>query len=234
MILQACCMQWFEICPLIRLALPMRALDNRLIAVLMIGLLSSSVLLASSSQPPAMTVSELWGLREGVPLMVVGVLVHHRTYESGVEVMVLSDESGSSTVKVICVAGPGPAPGDRVDIGDLLEVSGAMDVEDGTPIVRCHYSDVKVALPSEDVVTVSLLGAAWHLFEGDRVTMKGFAERDASGDTRLRDFDGICSVAMRLVEGAPVSGPVLVDCIPVFDKDTMAMVLEVLSIEPIA
>lgn len=148
--------------------------------------------------------------------------------------MVLSDESGSQTVKVICVAGPGPAPGDRVDIGDLLEISGALEVEDGSPIVRCHYPDVKVTLPSEEVLTVALLGAAWHLFEGDRVTMKGVAERDASGDMRLRDFDGGCSVAMRLVEAAPVTGPVLVDCIPVFDKDTMAMLLDVRTIAPIA
>jgi hypothetical protein len=210
----------------------MRALDNRLNAVVVTGLLSSAVLLAASAQPPSVTVSELWGLGEDVSLTVSGVLVSLRAYESGAEVIVMSDLSGDPTVKVVCSVGPGRPPSEFVSIGDLLGVSGDCVFEGGVPVVYCEYAGVSMIRPAEEVLTVALLSVAWHLFEGDRITIGGVSELDASGAARLWDPDGGCSIGMRLPDTAPVVGFVIVDCTLVLDRATMALVLEVDTLAP--
>ena len=227
-------MQPFGISTRNRLAAVMRILDERLGAFLVMGLLSSMVLLASSSLPPSMTVSELWGLGDDSSITVSGLLASLWTYESGSEVIVISDESGEPTVKVVCAVGPGPPPSDAVSIGDLLKVSGECVFDDGVPVVYCEYGDVHIVRQSEQVLTLDLLSAAWSLFEGDRISLEGVCEPDASGVLRLRDIDGECSIMMLLDEGVnPLEGHVLADCVLVLDRATMTLVLEVRALSPV-
>ena len=212
----------------------MRVLDERLCAILVLGLLSSMVLLASSSLPPSMTVSELWGLHDDSSLTVSGILVSLKTYESGSEVIVISDESGEPTVKVICTMGPGLPPSDVVSIGDQLSVSGECVFDDGVPVVYCLYSDVRVIRQSEQILTVALLSTAWSLFEGDRFSIEGISESDASGVLRLHDLGGECSIMMLLDEGVTHSeGHVLADCVLVLDRATMTLALKVRALAPV-
>lgn len=206
----------------------MRMLDEHMVAILAVGLLSSTVLLAAGSFPPSLTVSELWALNEDSSLTVSGILVSLRTHESGSETLVISDLSGEPTVKVVCGQGPGPPPSDLFVIGDLLEVSGRCVFESGTPVVYCQYGDVRVLLPSEEVLTVGLLSVAWHLFEWDRITVRGVSVQDASGGLRLHDAGGTCSIQMVLGSTVvPVEGDVVVEGTLHLDATTMAIVLEV-------
>ena len=211
----------------------MRLIDDRLMSVLAAGFLSSLVLLSSSAAPPSLTVAELWGLGGDSALAVSGVLVSLRSYESGSEVLVVSDEGGSPTVKVVCTTGPGPSPGEVSSIGDLLSVSGECVFEDGIPSVFCRYGDVRLIRRCQDVLTVSLLSTAWQLFEGDRVSVRGVCGTDVHGALRLADAGGGCSIAMLLDQGvAPVCGDVVADCTPALDASTMSLVLRVHSLTP--
>lgn len=213
----------------------MRVLDDRLMSVLAAGLLSSVVLLSSSAAPPSVTVSELWGLGGDATITVTGLLVSLWSYDSGSEVLVMSDEEGPPTVRVVCTPGPGLAPSTALSVGDLLSVSGECVFEDGTPSVFCRYGDVRLTRRSEEVLTVGLLSASWQLFEGDRISMRGVCEAPPAGAPRLADPEGGCSIAMLLGPGvAPVEGGVLVDCTMVLDPVTMSLVLEVHSLEPAA
>lgn len=206
----------------------MRALDDRSVGVLAIGMLSSMVLLASSSCPPSVAVSDLWNLGADSPLTVSGLLVSLRAYESGTEVIVICDECGSPTVRVICSPGPGPPPSACVSFGDLLLVSGRCVFVNGTPAVYCTYAEVQVLRESEEVLTVALLCAAWDLFMGDRISVRGVSEEDSSGRFWLRDASGDCGILMVLTGGAaPRAGKVVAECTLVLDADVMSFVLEV-------
>lgn len=228
-------MQQARICLQTSSSARMELIDDRLIAVLAVGLLSSMVLLSASSLPPSVTVSQLWGLDGDSTLTVSGVLVSLRSYESGSEVLVVSDESGSATVKVVCTQGPGPAPSGALSIGDLLSVSGECVFEDGIPAMYCQYDDVRLLRPSEEVLTVGMLCASWQMFEGDRISIRGVCGRDGVGDLRLFDAGGECGIVMLLDPGiVPVEGEALVGCILVLDTATMALVLRVDALAPVA
>jgi hypothetical protein len=206
----------------------MRALDDRSVGVLAIGMLSSMVLLASSSCPPSVTVSDLWSLGADSPLTVSGILVSLHAYESGTEILVISDECGSPTVRVICSPGPGPPPSARGSLGDLLLISGRCVFVNGTPAMYCAYTDVEVLRESEEVLTVALLCAAWDLFLGDEISVGGVSEEDLAGRLWLRDADGGCRILMVLTGGtSPRVGNVVAECTLVLDTDTMSFVLEV-------
>ena len=211
----------------------MRIMNERLVGMLAIGMLSSTVLLAASALPPSVTVSELWALNEDASLSVSGILVSLRTYESGTEIIVLSDESGDPTVRVVCVPGPGAPPSRSVSMGDLLGVSGDCVFEDGTPVVYCRYGDVRVVSHSDDVVTVGLLSAAWNLFEGDQVVVRGVSMSDGLGGLRLHDAEDGCSILMSLEAGVvPVEGAVMVQGMLVLDRGEMVLVLDVRLLVP--
>ncbi len=211
----------------------MRVLSERAVAVLAAGMLASMVLLSAQSAPPELTVAQLWGVGEDARLSVRGLLVSLRAYESGSEVLVIADGPGTATVKVMCSPGPGSAPSQFVDVGDLLSVSGECVFETGVPTVFCRYCDVSVLEPSEQVLTVRILGEAWNLYEGDVVVLAGVCIPDGDGAPRLHDVESGCSIAMRLAEGVPVTeGPVLVVCVPVLDPGTMTLLLEVSAMAP--
>lgn len=217
----------------VRVLAPMRVLSERMVAVLAAGMLASMVLLSAQSTPPPLSIAQLWGMGEDASVSVRGLMVSLRAYESGSETLVIADEPGTVTVKVVCSPGPGSAPSRFADVGDLLSVSGECVFEAGVPTVFCRYCDVSVLMPSEEVLTVRILGEAWHLYEGDVVVLAGVCVPDGDGAPRLHDVESGCSIAMRLAEGVPMAeGPVLVECVPVLDPWTMALLLEVSAMAP--
>lgn len=202
-------------------------------AILAAGLMSSMVLLSASSPPPLLTVSQLWRLDGDAVLTVSGVLVSLRSYDSGTEVMVLSDSSSPVTVSVVCTPGPGQPPGGFVHTGDLLSVSGECTFQDGVPSVYCMYGGVRLLQTAEDVVTVGMLCASWELFEGDHISLHGVSVSDGAGALRLYDADGERSIAMSLDPGVqPMEGEVLVSCTLVLDADVLSLVLQVDALAP--
>lgn len=210
----------------------MPILDARIASILSVGFLSSSVLLAASTPAPTLTVSQLWGLGEDADLTVLGLLVSLRSYESGAEVLVLADLSGAATVKSVCTFGPGPAPSEHVSIGDMLAISGQCTFEEGEPCVYCRYTDVTVLRVSEEILTVDVLSASWHLFEGDIIRVAGIADVDSEGGVWLRSSDGVAAIRM-VLDGQPTpTGPVVVQARLVMDVATMSLVLEAYDISP--
>jgi len=211
----------------------MRILSERMVTVLVVGMMSSLVLLSAESRPPTLSVTQLWNMGEDAKVSVFGLLVSLWAYESGTEALVISDESGTATVKVMCSPGPGSAPSRIAGVGDLLLVSGDCAFEGGTPVLFSRFCDVRVQLPSEEVLTVAILSAAWQLYEGDDIILAGVSTQDGTGGFRLHDADGECSIAMRLGEGVPIAdGAVLVECILVLDKVTMTLLLDVSAMAP--
>jgi hypothetical protein len=211
----------------------MGLLDDRMISVLAAGLLSSILLLSAASVPPCLSVSEVWALGGDATLTVSGLVVSLRSYETGSESLVLADPSGSPTVRVICSPGPGPPPSASASVGDMTAVSGECVFEDGVPVIFCRYGDVRVMAESEEALTVSLLGASWRLFEGDRFSVRGVCSVDPLGAPRLTDPGGGCSFALLPDPGvAAVEGDVIVDCTLVVDRSTMSVVLEAHAVAP--
>ncbi len=211
----------------------MKVLDDRMASVLAAGLLASLVLLSASSVPPSLTVSELWGLGGDAGVTVEGVLVSLWTYDSGAEVIVLSDPSGPPTARVVCSTGPGPPPSAAASVGDLVSASGECVFEDGVPTVFCRYGDVRLLRDSQDVLTLAMLAESWPLFEGDRFAVRGVCEVDSSGAPRLSDPEGGCSFALVLDDGvAAAEGEAVVDCTLAVDRSTMSIVLEAHSVTP--
>lgn len=207
-------------------------MDMKLHAFLASGLLASLVLLAGSSAPPAVSVSELMALGEDTSVTVYGILVSLRSYESGSEVLVLTSQAGEATVKVVCAPGPSAPPSAYVSIGDMIEVSGDCAFEDTMPTIYCPFGSVRVAHPSEDVVTVSMVSVSWHLLEGDRFCISGVC-KFVDGSPRLFDESGCVSASMRLDRGVEaVEGKVAVDCTLVMDASVLALVLEVHQVIP--
>lgn len=206
---------------------------TRLSGILASGLLASTVLLALSSTPPALSVSDLWALGESTDVTVHGVLVSLRSYESGSEVLVLADETGHPTVKIVCQPGPTPPPSARASMGDLLGATGECVFEDAVPTMYCGSAGVRVIRPSEEVVTVGLVCSSWRLFEGDTFRMSGVCS-SAGGLPRLHDARGDPSLQMRLDRGVEaVEGPVVVEATLVMDTSVLALVLEVHGLEPL-
>lgn len=204
-------------------------------AILVAGMMSSMVLLSASSLPLSLTVSELQGLGEDSAVTVSGLLVSLRTYDTGTEAMMLSDEAVSAIAKVVCSPGPGNPPSQLLSIGDLLSVSGDCTFEDGTPVVFCHYDDVRLLRGSEEELTVRALCGSWWLYEGDEISIVGDSVRDESGGLRLFDEDGVHSIAMELDTGvSPMEGKTMVCGRLSLDTSTMTIALRASSLTSVA
>lgn len=209
-----------------------RMMDVRLSAVLASGMLASTVLLAASSAPPSISVSELWALGEDASVTVYGLVVSLWVHDSGAETLVLSDDGGGATVRVLSSQGTGPAPSSYASIGDLVEVRGECGFEGETPTVYCEFGGVRVLAPSEEALTVAALSASWRLFEGDRFRIAGLCDQ-VGGAPRLCDESGPASIAMRLDDGvAFTEGRVVADCTLSMDPSLMALFLAVHRLQP--
>lgn len=202
-------------------------------AIISLGMLSSTTLISCASQPPEVTVSQLWVLGGDSPVTVSGLLVNVWSYDSGTEILVMMDGSGETTVKVVCSPGPWAPPSASLSIGDLVVVSGDCAFEDGVPVVFCHYGGVSLSRRSQDVLTVSTLCGSWRLFEGDRIDLRGVLMPDDSGALRLHDGQDVCSIAVRLAPGVnAVYGNVLARCVLEVDVTTMEILLLVDALDP--
>lgn len=164
------------------------------------------------------------------------MLVALWTYESGVESLILSDPSGSSSVKILSSKGLRPQPSQYADIGDEILVIGEISNDGLSPTVFARSDDIQVSLDSEKILTVDILASNWGLFEGDCIKITGILGQDGfSSAPRLYSQGMNRSVAL-LTGGMDISAlltsKVIVTGTLRFDSRTMTLVLVVVSIGP--
>ena len=200
------------------------------LALVLIVLLGSIVLLGASSATPRVEIPQIPSVDDGTSVAVSGILVDFRSYDSGVENLVLMDSRSGATVKILCSKGIGPPPSQYAAIGDELLIRGEVSQYKSSPTVFTDSEGVSVLKKAEFVLTVKLLSTNWVLFEGDEFVIRGVMM--LSGH-RLYDHDLELSI-MVVSDGVSVSQfddkGVLVTCELRYDDSIMALTLVVESV----
>jgi len=200
------------------------------LALVLIVLLGSIVLLGASSATPRVEIPQIPSVDDGTSVAVSGILVDFRSYDSGVENLVLMDSRSGATVKILCSKGIGPPPSQYAAIGDELLIRGEVSQYKSSPTVFTDSEGVSVLKKAEFVLTVKLLSTNWVLFEGDEFVIRGVMMQSGH---RLYDHDLEHSI-MVVSDGVSVSQfddkGVLVTCELRYDDSIMALTLVVESV----
>jgi hypothetical protein len=209
--------------------LPWPRIHASVLATTLIGM----IYLAAISQPPVLTVSDLWALSEEGEVEVRGALVSLQTFESGTERLVLSDMDAGASVIIVCMRGPGAPPSQRLGFGDLISARGTCTFENSAPIVFSRYQDIAVTEASSDFLTVGMLCDLWPLLINDEIGISGHCFQDNLSGYRLADGSGGSTIVLKCgFDLRDFVGPVSLRGVLRVDHDTMALVLEVISIGP--
>jgi hypothetical protein len=188
------------------------------------------LLLTASSATPRLAIPEISSLDDGTSLIVSGILVDFRSYDAGIENLVLMDPRSGMTVKIICSKGIGPPPSQFVEIGDEISVKGEVSTYKSSTSILTDSEGVSVLRKAEFVLTVELLSTNWVLFESDEFVIRGILMQDGH---RLCDNDLEHSVLVisDIVSLSQFDGrEVLVDCELRFDATIMSLTLGVRSV----
>ena len=200
------------------------------LALILIVLLGSIALLGASSATPRVEISQIPSVDDGTSVAVSGILVDFRSYDAGVENLVLMDSRSGATVKIRCSKGIGPPPSQYAAIGDELLIRGEVSQYKSSPTVFTDSEGVSVLKKVEFVLTVKLLSANWVLFEGDEFVIRGVMMQNGH---RLYDHDLEHSI-MVVSDGVSVSQfdgkDVLVTCSLRYDDSIMSLTLVVESV----
>lgn len=201
------------------------------LALVLIVLLGSIVLLGASSATPRVEIPQIPSVDDGTSVAVSGILVDFRSYDSGVENLVLMDSRSGATVKILCSKGIGPPPSQYAAIGDELLIRGEVSQYKSSPTVFTDNEGISVLKKAEFVLTVELLSSNWVLFEGDEFVIRGVMMH---GGHRLYDPDLEHSI-MVVSNGVSVSQfdyrHVLVKCMLRYDDSIMSLTLVVESVQ---
>lgn len=205
------------------------------LAALLLVTLSSIIGLGLHAEIPAVDLSGICFLDEGQEVVVRGLLVDLRRYDSGFESLVVASVDGQSTLRVLVSPGHRPQPSAYARIGDSLRVMGRVSNSGSETMVYCESDSVSVEARSEEALTVRALSGAWHLFLGDELRIRGFVITHlASEGVRLYDSDLVCSIlltgAVEVSEAAPFEA--IVVGILGMDGVSMRLNLHVLDISP--
>ena len=200
------------------------------LALVLIVLLGSIVLLGASSAIPRVEIPQIPSVDDGTSVAVSGILVDFRSYDSGVENLVLMDSRSGATVKILCSKGIGPPPSQYAAIGDEILIRGEVSQYQSSPTVFTNNEGVTVLKKAEFVLTVELLSTNWILFEGDEFVIRGIMMQSGH---RLYDYDLEHSI-MVVSDGMSISQfderEVLVTCELRYDDSIMALTLVVESV----
>lgn len=200
------------------------------LALILIVLLGSIALLGASSTTPRLEIPQISSVDDGTSVAVSGILVDFRSYDAGVENLVLMDSRSGTTVKIVCYKGIGPSPSQYVAIGDELLIRGEVSQYKSSPTVFTDNEGVSVLKKAEFVLTVKLLSTNWVLFEGDEFVIRGVMMQSGH---RLYDHDMEHSI-MVTSDGVSVSQfdgkDVLVTCELRYDDSIMSLTLVVESV----
>ena len=204
---------------------------TRLLCTLLALTLGSALLLASEASPPTLEVRECLAVENGTPVLVVGVVVDVRSYDSGTETLKLLDRAGGPLLSVICLPEGAISLSRKLMIGDLVRVDGEVSRDASETIVFTTKGRVAQVLRPHLVLSVELLCENWRVFEFDRFNISG-ALLSTDGVYRLQGLGGVHSVELRgLVEIPSASWTsVTVDGTLLVDESSMVMFLKVHSI----
>jgi hypothetical protein len=200
------------------------------LALVLIVLFGSIALLGASSATPRVEISQIPSVDDGTSVAVSGILVDFRSYDAGVENLVLVDPRSGATIKILCYKGIGPPPSRYAAIGDELLIRGEVSQYKSSPTVFTDSEGVSVLKKAEFVLTVKLLSANWVLFEGDEFVIRGVMMQNGH---LLYDHDLEHSI-MVVSDGVSVSQfdgkDVLVTCELRYDDSIMSLTLVVESV----
>lgn len=197
----------------------------------MLASLSSMVCLGLGADPPLVEPGSVRMMDDGAEVVVRGLLVDIRTYDSGFESIVVSSWDGLSTLRVLVSQSLGPQPSEYARIGDTLRVFGRISNTGAEVVLYCEGGFVSVETRAESTLTVSTLSKTWRLFLGDELRLHGVIISPlASGGLRLFDEDLGCSIELRGVS-TPLSGHLPVDVVLAgtlrLDGSSMVLYLDV-------
>lgn len=200
------------------------------LALVLIVLLGSIVLLGATSETPRLEIPQMSSVDDGTTVSVSGILVDFRSYDAGVENLVLMDSRSGATVKIICYRGIGPPPSKYAAIGDELLIKGEVSQYQSSPTVFTSNEGVTILKKAVFVLTVELLSSNWILFEGDEFVIRGVMMQSGH---RLYDYDlehSIMVVSDRLSLSQFDDVEILITCELRYDDSIMALTLVVESV----
>lgn len=209
-------------------------IDIRMLSAFLLVLLGAMVLLASASSTPSVRISEVSLLDDGQEAITYGVLVDIRVFDSGTEVLLLSDDRNGAVLEVISSPGTRPQPSTYLAIGDEIRVLGEVSNSRVLSLMYSSSDRIHLMRASENVLTVEMLSSNWLLFQGDEFHICGLLAADASNETlRLFDSDMDHSISLRS-DGQDVSRlmskKVMVEGVLMFDSNSMGFYIDAGSI----
>jgi len=200
------------------------------LALILIIFLGSIVLLGASSATPRLEIPQISSVDDGTSVVVSGILVDFRSYDVGVENLVLMDPRSGATAKIVCYKGISPPPSQYAAIGDKLLIRGEVSQYKSSTTVFTDNEGVSVLKKAEFVLTLELLSANWILFEGDEFVIRGVMMQNGH---RLYDHDlehSILVVSDRVCVSQFDDRDVLVTCELRYDETIMSLTLVVESV----
>ncbi|HIH01006.1 TPA: hypothetical protein HA259_02825 [Thermoplasmata archaeon] len=188
--------------------------------------LGSALALASQTAPPTVEVRDCLTVETGAPVIVLGIVVDMRAYDSGTEALTILDRAGGPRVKVVCLSGVASPLSERLVIGDLVRVEGEVSRDASDTVVFTTAGQVTQVLRPELVLSVELLCENWRVFEFDRFNISGALVSTDSG-YRLQGLSGGHSIELRLSDtlAAAAGAFVLVDVTLLVDQTSMVIFL---------
>ena len=203
---------------------------TRLLGALLAVTLGSALVLACDASPPTLEVRECLAVENGTPVLVIGIVVDVRAYDSGTEALELLDRAGGPLISVICLPEAAVSLSGLLMIGDLVRVDGEVSRDAAETIIFTTKGRVTHVLRPQLVLSVELLCENWRVFEFDRFNITG-ALLSTGNEYRLQGFDGVHSIELRGLAACPLSSgtSVIVDGTLLVDKSSMVMFLQVHS-----
>ncbi len=205
---------------------------NALVAALVI---SSVLLLSYGVDDAVLSIDELSTDLDGASVMISGILTSLKRYESGTEILMLIDESGQSSLKVVCTPSSASPPSFHVSIGGEIRAKGELSFDEEGATLFTVYDEVEQVSSSEVALGLSTLRASWQLFEDDRFNLTGLVEQVSDGSYRLFDELHESSIVLwpRESLGTLWEGQWTLDCTLVFDSDVFVTGLQVWAVRPV-
>jgi len=210
--------------------------DKRLIAALLVVLMSTMVALGSTASPPVVSIGSISNIDDGTVIVILGAVVDLSARDDGSEGLVLADMASGSTIRVHCDPGTGSPPSQYASIGDELRVEGEISRLGQSSMLFTSSGGVSLVKGSVSVLTIEVLSKNWALFVGDRIRIGGVVvPSSAPGCYRLAD-DGLERTIALSSEagdlGSLVGKVVTLEAFLRLLPETMMLALTVVSFSP--
>ena len=205
----------------------MRIPRTRHLCTLLLLTLGSALVLASQAAPPMLEVRDCLSIETEAPVVVLGIVVDIRSYDSGSETLVMLDRAGGAQMKVVCLPGIAAPLSGRLMIGDLVRVEGDVSRDAFDTVVFTTTERVTQLLRPELVLSVELLCENWRAFESDRFNISGTLVSTGS-DRRLQGLGDAHSIELRAPDTwtAASGARILVDGTLLIDQTSMVIFLK--------